>query len=124
MLPGISHLENLVLYMVPDFSVVWGKKTNPAPTTPFYLGAEVPPLYFNVEKSKAFLIFVSSYVINFKGSFPLFMCWNFMKFHDVVLSYGSRFIHSTWFLVGLLSLKIHSFNLGENCEQRGGVLLK
>lgn len=90
----------------------------------FYLGAEVPPLYFKAEKSKALLIFVSLYVINFKGSFPLFMCWNFMKFHDVVCSYGSRFIHSTWFLVGPLSLKIHSFNLGENCEQRGGVLLK
>ena len=77
-----------------------------------------------ISKSKAFLIFVSLYVINFKGSFPLFMCWNLRKFQGVVLSHGSRFIHSTWFLVGPLSPKIHNFNLGENCEERRGVLLK
>lgn len=36
-----------------------------------------------------------------------------MKFHDVVLSHGSIFIHCTCFSVGPLSLKVLSFNLGK-----------
>lgn len=70
---------------------------------------------FNVEKSKAFVVFVSLYVTSFRGSSLYFWhsgtSWNFQ-----ILYFRSIFIHCTCFSGGSLSLNIYSFIFGKICR--------